>query len=59
MSEDHKHVASLDPHKVQQRSSRSVSKQTDAATLHLYFFTAFNIVHYTNDVKPKVIGGYL
>lgn len=30
MSEDHKHVASLDPNKVHQRSSRSVSKQTDA-----------------------------
>ena len=30
MSEDHKHVASLDPNKVHQRSSGSVSKQTDA-----------------------------
>lgn len=30
MSEDHKHVASLYSNKVQQRSSRSVSKQTDA-----------------------------
>lgn len=26
MSEDHKHVARLDPNEVQQRSSRSVSK---------------------------------
>lgn len=26
MSEDHKHVASLDPNEVQQRSFRSVSK---------------------------------
>lgn len=45
MSEDHKHVASLDPNEVQQRSSRSVSKPKMKFMLIWEMMTKNTLIH--------------
>lgn len=45
MSGDHKHVASLDPNEVQQRSSRSVSKPEMKFMLIREMMTKNTLIH--------------